>query len=1119
MLKRKFDASLGEGTTPCNGHSESDDSNCSAGSTDALAPEVASGPSAPKRMKKKVNFKGVTVYYFPRRQGFTCVPSEGGSTLGMSERHSFTRDFSLSDYTKEQKRIHRAILAEQRRQGKMFPSPLLASSGPSQDEDISSASESDSEYDDYYFLQPLPIRQRRVLLRTAGVKKIDNEEKDECRDIRVSRNICGCDCKMLCEPATCSCSLAGIQCQVDRLSFPCGCTKDGCGNPAGRIEFNPIRVRTHFIHTLMRLELERSQCPDSAATQSANIEIDVVGANCEEGELTDNSADSCSGASTGGQLVLKSRLKAKKVESIDLNMFNSNERGSCRDCQNTDMCNVMMHDVKFSMVSQQRQQQQRAMSAVLSSQSSYQGSSHHLSLLPQPSQHMLLFHDGEEEVYQAENTTSMYFDHDDSSYSEMSDVSPDGARPFANLSGPGSFSLKFHMTPTSLLGHSTPSCVQSLGHSTPSCVQSLGHSTPSCVQSLGHSTPSCVQSLGHSTPSCVQSLGHSTPSCVQSLGHSTPSCVQSLGHSTPSCVQSLGHSTPSCVQSLESQQQGLRTPYMPSVASVDMSERLAPHFPMQSSTYKPESLLALTFNSDPAAGSDFMHPTGHVTNNSDHIPAAGSDFMHPTGHVTNSSDHIPAAGSDFLHPTGHVTNSSDHIPAAGSDFLHPTGHVTNNSDHIPAAGSDFMHPTGHVTNSSDHIPAAGSDFMHPTGHVTNNLDHIPAAGSDFMHPTGHVTNNLDHIPAAGSDFMHPTGHVTNNLDHIPAAGSDFLHPTGHVTNNSDHIPAAGSDFMHPTGHVTNSTMTASTPLLSAVTRCFGLDAPATQEAGLAASSLYAASTTTYATMTSTTRDLLAAHCPSISSHMDTKLGLSTDVKTEVQLYATQQDTTPASYQLTEPAAPASYQLTEPAAPVNYQLTEPVAPASYQSTEPAAPVNYQLTEPVAPASYQSTEPVAPASYQSTEPAAPASYQSTEPAAPASYQSTEPVAPASYQLTEPVAPASYQLTEPAAPASYQSTEPVAPASYQSTEPVAPASYQPNEPAISSGTLETCDWTLNGTKSTPLPEHEELSIIDSRAPEVTSSTSTSSSSSPTSEEKEGIGQQYSDLMKENLLEMVLV
>ena len=35
-----------------------------------------------KRSKKSVNFGSVTVYYFPRKQGFTCVPSQGGTTLG-----------------------------------------------------------------------------------------------------------------------------------------------------------------------------------------------------------------------------------------------------------------------------------------------------------------------------------------------------------------------------------------------------------------------------------------------------------------------------------------------------------------------------------------------------------------------------------------------------------------------------------------------------------------------------------------------------------------------------------------------------------------------------------------------------------------------------------------------------------------------------------------------------------------------------------------------------------------------------------------------------------------------------------------------------------------------------
>lgn len=43
------------------------------------------------------------------------------------------------------------------------------------------------------------------------------------------------------------------------MSFPCGCTQEGCANESGRTEFNPMRVRAHFLHTLMRLELEKQQ--------------------------------------------------------------------------------------------------------------------------------------------------------------------------------------------------------------------------------------------------------------------------------------------------------------------------------------------------------------------------------------------------------------------------------------------------------------------------------------------------------------------------------------------------------------------------------------------------------------------------------------------------------------------------------------------------------------------------------------------------------------------------------------------------------------------------------------------------------------------------------------------
>ncbi|XP_059049860.1 uncharacterized protein LOC131844891 [Achroia grisella] len=221
-----------------------------------------------KRKKENINFDNVTVYYFPRAQGFTCVPSQGGSTLGMEWEHTHIQQFTLTEHAIEQRRLHRQILQQLRNERHSIQGASLSSSEDSDtEEETSDISESELDLDSYYFLQPIPTRQRRALLRAAGVRKIEAYEKDECRDIRTSREFCGCACKGVCNPENCSCSLGGIKCQVDRLNFPCGCTRDGCGNTTGRIEFNPVRVRTHFIHTLMRLGLEKKNEENQAAAK------------------------------------------------------------------------------------------------------------------------------------------------------------------------------------------------------------------------------------------------------------------------------------------------------------------------------------------------------------------------------------------------------------------------------------------------------------------------------------------------------------------------------------------------------------------------------------------------------------------------------------------------------------------------------------------------------------------------------------------------------------------------------------------------------------------------------------------------------------------------------------
>lgn len=75
-----------------------------------------------------MHFENVTVYYFSRRQGFTSVPSQGGSTLGMSNRHSWIRQYSLGEFALEQERIHRDMLRDHLKEEKLNSIKLKVSS-------------------------------------------------------------------------------------------------------------------------------------------------------------------------------------------------------------------------------------------------------------------------------------------------------------------------------------------------------------------------------------------------------------------------------------------------------------------------------------------------------------------------------------------------------------------------------------------------------------------------------------------------------------------------------------------------------------------------------------------------------------------------------------------------------------------------------------------------------------------------------------------------------------------------------------------------------------------------------------------------------------------------------
>ncbi|XP_055985612.1 cysteine/serine-rich nuclear protein 1 isoform X2 [Sorex fumeus] len=222
---------------------------------------------ASRKRPSRVAFDGITVFYFARCQGFTSVPSRGGCTLGMAPRHSACRHFSMAEFTLEQAQARQEKLRLRLKEEKLevlrwqpdaagTPLTVDAIDDASVEEDLAVAV-AGGRLEEMACLKPYPARKRRALLRAAGVRWIDREEKHELQALRQSREDCGCRCDRVCDPQTCSCSLAGIKCQMDHTAFPCGCCKEGCENPEGRVEFNQARVQTHFIHTLTRLQLEQ----------------------------------------------------------------------------------------------------------------------------------------------------------------------------------------------------------------------------------------------------------------------------------------------------------------------------------------------------------------------------------------------------------------------------------------------------------------------------------------------------------------------------------------------------------------------------------------------------------------------------------------------------------------------------------------------------------------------------------------------------------------------------------------------------------------------------------------------------------------------------------------------
>nr|CDS31428.1 cysteine:serine rich nuclear protein 3 [Hymenolepis microstoma] len=330
---------------------------------------------------RHVSFGLVDLYHFDRLQGFTCVPSQGGSTLGMASEHWNKECVSVSEHQSRRKHQRHSALLRFCLEGKLLLSfqqfrmlesrvkhqqrlmTLKADSAQSSGistESVSSNLKRSHEVpenprdedlgfldglEEYYFLQPLPVKRRRIMLRKAGLTKIDSSEKQECEEIRKSRTECGCTCVGgVCDPYTCECALNGIPCQVDRASFPCVCLSPrNCANPEGRVEFNPMRVRTHYLHTRLRLESEE-RADNALPSGSKRIRLcESDSEDLEEGQISSSSSSTYS--------YLVAGCSRRSIEEA-LNATAPN--GGCRDCQDDRYVRLLLQELQGQQAQQDR---------------------------------------------------------------------------------------------------------------------------------------------------------------------------------------------------------------------------------------------------------------------------------------------------------------------------------------------------------------------------------------------------------------------------------------------------------------------------------------------------------------------------------------------------------------------------------------------------------------------------------------------------------------------------------------------------------------------------------------------------------------------------------------------
>ena len=234
------------------------------------------------KTKKSVKFNKVDVYHFERCQGYLSIPSSENDsnsiTLGMEYlHHDYQSFFTQEEFIKFKRKLDLEKISQFLNSIENdSESTLLNEAIVERAKEIMSKRkyyeeniEQDLGISADIICPILTVEQRIEKLVNIGYNRedIDQNESEDINLIRKSRLLCGCMCSkmnMVCgeNGDLCSCFANGINCQIDRLKFPCSCNLKKCKNLFGMKRFNPKSVLDHYKKVLHgENEMEEKQKP------------------------------------------------------------------------------------------------------------------------------------------------------------------------------------------------------------------------------------------------------------------------------------------------------------------------------------------------------------------------------------------------------------------------------------------------------------------------------------------------------------------------------------------------------------------------------------------------------------------------------------------------------------------------------------------------------------------------------------------------------------------------------------------------------------------------------------------------------------------------------------------